>query len=148
VRDAEAAGVVLVPQELHVAANLSIAENMFMGILPGAGPWVDERRLHDMAAERLRFFHINASPDALMGTLTPSEQRLVTIAAALSKSARLIILDEPTAALTEDEAGACTGRQLPVHFAPAGRDRADRRSRRGHAQRRRGGIHGQRAGAA
>ena len=104
VRDAEAAGIVLVPQELHVAPNLSIAENMFMGILPGRHGLVDDGALHRKAEERLRFFAIDVSPEAPMATLAPSEQRLVTIAAALSKSARIIILDEPTAALTEDEA--------------------------------------------
>ncbi len=104
VRDAEAAGVVLVPQELFIAPGLSIAENMFMGVLPGRFGFVDEAKLHALAREQLRFFGISARPDAPAGVLSPSEQRLVTIASALSKSARLIILDEPTAALTEQEA--------------------------------------------
>jgi ABC-type sugar transport system ATPase subunit len=104
VRDAEAAGIVLVPQELHVAPNLSIAENMFMGMLPGRFGLVDERKLRALAAEQLRFFGIKVRPEAQAGILSPSEQRLVTIASALTKSARLIILDEPTAALTEQEA--------------------------------------------
>ena len=104
VRDAEAAGVVLVPQELYIAPGLSIAENMFMGVLPGRFGFVDEAKLRALAKEHLRFFGIAARPDAPAGVLSPSEQRLVTIASALSKSARLIILDEPTAALTEQEA--------------------------------------------
>ena len=104
VRDAEAAGVVLVPQELYIAPGLSIAENMFMGVLPGRLGFVDERRLRSLAEEQLSFFGITVRPDAPAGVLSASEQRLVTIASALSKSARLIILDEPTAALTEQEA--------------------------------------------
>jgi ABC-type sugar transport system ATPase subunit len=104
VRDAEAAGVVLVPQELHVAPGLSVAENMFMGRLPGRFGVVDERALRQQTLERLSFFGIRAEPDAPAATLSPSEQRLVTIAAALAKAARLLILDEPTAALTEAEA--------------------------------------------
>jgi ABC-type sugar transport system ATPase subunit len=104
VRDAEAAGIVLVPQELHIAPSLSIAENMFMGMLPGRFGLVDEQKLRALAAEQLRFFGIKVRPEAQAGILSPSEQRLVTIAAALTKSARLIILDEPTAALTEQEA--------------------------------------------
>jgi ABC-type sugar transport system ATPase subunit len=104
VRDAEAAGIVLVPQELHIAPNLSIAENMFMGMLPGSFGLVDERKLRALAGEQLRFFGITVRPEAQAGILSPSEQRLVTIASALTKSARLIILDEPTAALTEQEA--------------------------------------------
>ena len=144
VRDAEAAGVVLVPQELYIAPGLSIAENMFMGVLPGRFGFVDEAKLRALAREQLRFFGIAARPDAPAGVLSPSEQRLVTIASALSKSARLIILDEPTAALTEQEAhhlfahirrSARPGRGLPLHFASARRDRAHRRPRSGDAQR-------------
>ena len=104
VRDAEAAGVVLVPQELHVAPGLSVAENMFMGRLPGRFGMVDNRALRRQTLERLNFFGIRAEPSAPAATLSPSEQRLVTIAAALAKAARLLILDEPTAALTEAEA--------------------------------------------
>ena len=104
VRDAEAAGVVLVPQELYVAPGLSVAENMFMNRLPGRFGFLDRQTLRAMTRERLRFFGIEIEPDAPAGLLSPSEQRLVTIASALAKSARLIILDEPTAALTESEA--------------------------------------------
>ena len=115
VREAEAAGVVLVPQELHVAPNLSIAENMFMGNLPGRRGLVDTERLHRMTEERLRFFGIVVGVDEPMAVLSPSEQRLVTIAAALSKSAKLILLDEPTAALTEDEASHLFGHLRRMH---------------------------------
>ncbi len=104
VRDAEAAGIVLVPQELFIANGLSVAENMFMGRLPGRYGFVDDDELREQTIERLRFFGINISPEAPAAVLSPSEQRLVTIASALAKSARLIILDEPTAALTDAEA--------------------------------------------
>ena len=105
VREAEAAGIVLVPQELHIAPNLSIAENMFMGMLPAKRGFVDECKLHQIAKERLAFFGVDARPNAPVGELSPSAQRLVTIAAALSKSAaRVLILDEPTASLTQAEA--------------------------------------------
>lgn len=105
VREAEAAGVVLVPQELHVAPNLSVAENMFMGILPKRMGVVDRVALMRMARERLQFFDVDVDPAMPIGLLSPSEQRLVTISAALAKSAaRVLILDEPTASLTEGEA--------------------------------------------
>ncbi|WP_250515878.1 sugar ABC transporter ATP-binding protein [Caballeronia sp. INDeC2] len=105
VREAESAGIVLVPQELHIAPNLSIAENMFMGMLPSKRGFVDERALHKIAKERLAFFGVDARPNAPVGELSPSAQRLVTIASALSKSAaRVLILDEPTASLTQGEA--------------------------------------------
>jgi ABC-type sugar transport system ATPase subunit len=105
VREAEAAGIVLVAQELHIAPNLSIAENMFMGMLPRRHGFVDEERLHAMARERLAFFGVQADPVRPIRELSPSAQRLVTIASALSKAAtRILILDEPTASLTSGEA--------------------------------------------
>jgi ABC-type sugar transport system ATPase subunit len=103
VREAEAAGIVLVPQELYIAPGLSVAENMFMGCLPGRYGVVDQGALRRLTLERLKFFAISVPPEAPAGVLSPSEQRLVTIASALAKSARLLILDEPTAALTEAE---------------------------------------------
>jgi ABC-type sugar transport system ATPase subunit len=105
VREAEAAGIVLVPQELHIAPNLSIAENMFMGMLPARFGFVDQEKLHAAAMERLAFFGVEADPLSPVRELSPSAQRLVTIAAALSKAAaRILILDEPTASLTQGEA--------------------------------------------
>ncbi len=105
VREAEQAGIVLVAQELHIAPDLSIAENMFMGMLPSRGGFVDRARLHAMATERLAFFGVQADPEAPIHELSPSAQRLVTIASALSKAAaRILILDEPTASLTAGEA--------------------------------------------
>jgi len=106
VRDAETQGIVLVAQELHVAPNLSIAENMFMGMLPRTRlGFVENAKLHAMALERLAFFGVDADPSAPIRELSPSAQRLVTIASALSKSAtRILILDEPTASLTQGEA--------------------------------------------
>jgi ABC-type sugar transport system ATPase subunit len=76
---------------------------MFMNRLPGRFGFVDREALQKETREWLRFFDIDVKPDALAGVLSPSEQRLVMIASALSKSAKLIILDEPTAALTDSE---------------------------------------------
>jgi ABC-type sugar transport system ATPase subunit len=105
VRDAESKGVVLVPQELHVASNLSIAENVAMGALPNKWGVVDQRKLLQKARECLRFFEIDANPSRPASTLSASEQRLLIISAALAKaSPKLLILDEPTAALTPGEA--------------------------------------------
>lgn len=104
IKEAEAAGIVLIPQELYVAPNLSIAENMFMGHLPGNRGVVDLHQLHEQAEHWLGFFDLRVQPESPASALATSEQRLVTIAAALSKSVRLLILDEPTAALTDSEA--------------------------------------------
>ncbi|MBA2514796.1 MAG: sugar ABC transporter ATP-binding protein [Solirubrobacterales bacterium] len=103
-RQAEAVGIVMIPQELQVAPRMSIAENMFMGALPTRGGVVDRGLLFDGTKEQLSFFELRAEPFAPLSTLATSEQRLVTIAAALRKSAKLLVLDEPTAALTDKEA--------------------------------------------
>ncbi|MFN8224757.1 MAG: sugar ABC transporter ATP-binding protein [Gaiellales bacterium] len=103
VYDAETAGVVLVPQELYIAPQLSIAENMFIGRLPTRRGLVDQDALHQRARRWLDFFDITSRPFARAATLTPSEQREVMIAAALSKQADVLILDEPTASMSLGE---------------------------------------------
>ena len=106
VREGDAAGIVLVPQELHVVAHLSIAENMFASNLPGRFGLYDARTAVKWANEALGVFGLNVDPQARSSSLTPSERRLIVLAAALHRSARLLILDEPTAALTDVEADA------------------------------------------
>ena len=135
VREGDAAGIVLVPQELHVVAHLSIAENMFASHLPGRFGLYDERTAAKWAQEAVGLFGLRIDPRARSSSLTPSERRLIVLAAALHRSARLLILDEPTAALTDVEADALL-KQLRVitgvrggdrlHHAPARRARQDR----------------------
>lgn len=103
-RASDAAGIVLVPQELHVVPHLSIAENMFAGDLPGRFGCYDEGTAVRWAREALDIFDLKIDPRARSATLTPSERRLIVLAAALHRSARVLILDEPTAALTDMEA--------------------------------------------
>ncbi|SPT51242.1 sugar ABC transporter ATP-binding protein [Actinomadura madurae] len=109
VKDAEDAGIVLIAQELQVAPELSIAENMFVGNLPRRGPFCDPVSLHKRARKWLSFFGIDADPGRPAKVLGTSEQRLMVIAGALSKEARVLILDEPTAALTDQEAETLFG---------------------------------------
>ena len=101
---AEAAGVVLIPQEVNVVPDLTVAENMFLNAEPTRFGFVDRLLLHVRAGEMLRDFAVDVDPGARMGSLDLATQQLVVIARALSKQARLLILDEPTAALTETEA--------------------------------------------
>lgn len=106
VRDGDGAGIVLVPQELHVIPHLSIAENMFASDLPGRFGLYDEETAVRWAKEALAVFGMTVDPKARAAILTPSERRLIVLAAALHRSAKLLILDEPTAALTELESEA------------------------------------------
>ncbi|MEP3435951.1 MAG: sugar ABC transporter ATP-binding protein [Hoeflea sp.] len=104
VAEAERDGVVLVSQELHVAPELSVAENMLMGRLPTRFGMVDRREAARLTRDFLDFFEMKVLPDTPMGKLAPSEQRMVTITAAMAKDAKLLLLDEPTASLTDGEA--------------------------------------------
>ncbi|MEQ8699818.1 MAG: sugar ABC transporter ATP-binding protein [Bauldia litoralis] len=105
IREAENAGIVLVPQELHVAPNLSIAENMLMGRLPKRLGVIDRVEMRRQSREWLDFFQLDVDASAPASTLSPSEQRLAMISAAVNKSAaKVLILDEPTASFTEGEA--------------------------------------------
>ena len=100
---AEAAGVALVPQEVNVVPDLSVAENITLNDEPTRWGMIDvaERLLPRRRA--LADFDLDVDPAAPMSSLDLATQQLVVIARALAKQARLLILDEPTAALTENE---------------------------------------------
>ncbi|TDO51584.1 ribose transport system ATP-binding protein/D-xylose transport system ATP-binding protein/putative multiple sugar transport system ATP-binding protein [Kribbella sp. VKM Ac-2527] len=116
----DTAGVVMVPQELHVVPHLTIAENMFAAHLPGRHGLYDERAAVREARKALETFGLEVDPRAPAAVLTPSERRLIVLAAALHRSARVLILDEPTAALTEAEAGVLLDRLRSFRKAGVG----------------------------
>jgi ABC-type sugar transport system ATPase subunit len=119
--DARRKGLVLIPQELLIAPDLPIAENMFAGDLPGKSGRIAFRKLYEDAREWLRFFDIHVDPRRPAVELSPAEQRLAVIAAALSRSAKVLILDEPTAALSDREASHLFDhlRRLSAHGVPS-----------------------------
>jgi ribose transport system ATP-binding protein len=104
VRDARAAGIAMVHQELSVAPDLSVAENVFLGAQPtnrfGLVQW---RRMAREAAEQLARFGIDVDPLSRLGDLPIGMQQLIEIARVLFSGARIIILDEPTSALSPPE---------------------------------------------
>jgi ribose transport system ATP-binding protein len=105
VRDARAAGIAMVHQELSVAPDLSVAENVFLGAQPtnrlGLVQW---RRMAREAGEQLARFGIDVDPASRLGDLPIGLQQLIEIARVLFSGARIIILDEPTSALSPPEA--------------------------------------------
>jgi ribose transport system ATP-binding protein len=105
-RDALNAGVVLDPQELSLVLTQSVAENVFVGALPRRRVGVVNRReLRRRTTELLARVGLEArDPTGPAAALTPVESRLVSIASALSKDPRLLILDEPSAALPVETA--------------------------------------------
>jgi ribose transport system ATP-binding protein len=104
VRDARSAGIAMVHQELSVAPDLSVAENVFLGAQPtNRFGFVQWRRMAREAREQLARFGIDADPLSRLGDLPIGLQQLIEIARVLSSGARIIILDEPTSALSPPE---------------------------------------------
>jgi ABC-type sugar transport system ATPase subunit len=103
VAEARALGVGLVAQEVNVVPELSVAENMFLGVEPTRFGFVDQATRLAEVRRSLIAFDVDVDPRAAIGTLDLATQQLVAIARALSMNARLLILDEPTAALTDSE---------------------------------------------
>jgi ribose transport system ATP-binding protein len=103
-REAEHAGVIMVLQELNVIGTMSIAENIFLNRLPRRGGFLRFAGLHAEARKALARVGLGAiNPATPAGLLGVGQQQLVEIAGALSQNCRLLILDEPTAALTYPE---------------------------------------------
>src|SRR6476660_5159318 len=104
VRDAHAAGIAMVHQELSVAPDLTVAENVFLGNQPtNRLGFVQWRRMAREAGEQLKRFGIDVDPMSRLGDLPIGLQQLIEIARVLFWGARIIILDEPTSALSPPE---------------------------------------------
>ena len=104
--DAQRHGIQMVYQELNLAPDLTVAENIFLGRMPHKFGFVQKKQLHAAAAARLAELGANIAPDKLTGDLSISQQQLVEIAKAYAASPRMIVLDEPTSSLSEHEAAA------------------------------------------
>ncbi|WP_406245996.1 ATP-binding cassette domain-containing protein [Microbacterium sp. M] len=101
--ESEAEGIVIVHQELAVVPHLTIAENIFLGHELTRFGLVDAASTHARAAELMSRVGLHESPAMRMGELGIGKQQLVEIAKALAKNVKLLILDEPTAALGRDD---------------------------------------------
>jgi ribose transport system ATP-binding protein len=104
VRDAEAAGIAIIHQELNLVPELTISENIWLGREPmRAGLVVNRRKAVEQSRLLLNRLGIDLDPEARISSLRIGEQQLVEIAKALSMSARILIMDEPTSALSPGE---------------------------------------------
>jgi ribose transport system ATP-binding protein len=102
--EARGAGITLIYQELNLAPNLSVAENIFMGSeLAQAGIILDREGMRSQAAVVLQNLGASFAPDDLVSNLSIAEQQQVEIARALKDRSRILVMDEPTAALSERE---------------------------------------------
>jgi len=103
-RSAENAGISIIHQELNLVEQLSVAANIFLG--RESRSWLgilNQKEMDDRAAALLAELETNISPRALVSTLRVGDQQLVEIAKALSLQSDILIMDEPTSALTESE---------------------------------------------
>ncbi len=103
IRDAENAGIAIIFQELSLVKELTVAENIFLGREPSKFGVINWTQLYHRAAKLLRDLNLPINPKTPVGNLGIGSQQLVEIAKALSQKAKILVLDEPTAALTESE---------------------------------------------
>ncbi|HMC22976.1 MAG TPA: ATP-binding cassette domain-containing protein, partial [Thermoanaerobaculia bacterium] len=104
VRASEDTGIAVVHQELSLVPEFSIAENIFLGREPRRFGVIQTEDLYSRAQKLLDELHLNLEPHIPVGYLGIGQQHLVEIAKALTRNARILVLDEPTAALTDSEA--------------------------------------------
>lgn len=103
-RDAESKGVSIIHQELNLIPDLTVAQNIFVGREPLSGKFFTrDRELNRRTAGLLGRLGLHLDPTASVGSLTVAKQQMVEIAKALSQDSRVLILDEPTAALNDAE---------------------------------------------
>ncbi len=103
IRDAEAAGIAVITQEFALVDELSVAENIFLGRPPRRGLRVDWLEMHRRAAALLADFGLAISPETPVRQLGIGQKQLIEIVRAMDKKSRVLVLDEPSAALTEQE---------------------------------------------
>jgi putative multiple sugar transport system ATP-binding protein len=109
IRDSEERGIVIIHQELALAQQLSIAENIFLGNEQATRGLIDWNRTNHAAAQLLQRVGLHENPVTPILDLGVGKQQLVEIAKALSKEVRLLILDEPTAALNDEDSAHLLG---------------------------------------
>lgn len=96
-------GVSIIMQELNMCGHLSVADNIFIGRAHKKGLFIDDRKMHEEAQKILNDLGIDISTYAQVGSLSVAKQQMVEIAKAISFNSKILVLDEPTATLTERE---------------------------------------------
>ncbi|MCC8140542.1 MAG: sugar ABC transporter ATP-binding protein [Lachnospiraceae bacterium] len=102
-REAQDAGIVIVHQELNMMGHLTVAQNIFIGREIMKGKFIDDKKMNEEARKLFDRLGIDIDPTETMSRLTVGKQQMCEIAKAISHDAKVIIFDEPSAALTEAE---------------------------------------------
>ncbi|WP_243229480.1 sugar ABC transporter ATP-binding protein [Microbacterium sp. CIAB417] len=100
---AQQLGITIIHQEMNLMPDLTVAQNIYIGREPVSGGFLSERKLNRQTAELLERLEIDLDPRQQVGELTVAKQQMVEIAKALSFNAKVLIMDEPTSALTDSE---------------------------------------------
>ena len=106
IKDSESKGIVIIHQELALVPEMSIGENMYLGNERGRKSKIDWHTTYVEADKYLRMVGLNESSKVLVKEIGTGKQQLVEIAKALAKNAKLLILDEPTSSLNEEDSRA------------------------------------------
>ena len=101
--DRQKMGIKIVPQHASIVPDLTVGENIFLGVWPKKNLFVDWKRLYEDAEKELDRYGLHADPKRKVGSLNGVDQRKVNIIRAMHGGAKLIILDEPTTALSSKE---------------------------------------------
>lgn len=102
-RQAQDLGISIIYQEFNLMPNMTVAENVFIGREPTSGGFVSRRQMESETRTLLHALGVTLDPRTIVRDLSVAEQQMVEIAKALSYNARLVIMDEPTSALTDRE---------------------------------------------
>ena len=103
IAESQAAGISIIHQELNMMNHLTVAQNIYIGREPMKGGFIDDRKMEADATELFKRIGVRIDPSVKLGSLTVGRQQMVEIAKAVSRDSKLLILDDPTAALTQPE---------------------------------------------
>ena len=104
IKESQDAGIGIIHQELNMKNHLTVAQNIYIGREPMInGIYIDDKKMEEDAKKLFDRIGVNIDPSAILGTLTVGKQQMVEIAKAVSRNSKILILDEPTAALTQLE---------------------------------------------
>jgi len=104
IKESQDAGISIIHQELNMMNHLTVAQNIYIGREPMInGVYIDDKKMENDAKELFDRIGVQIDPSVVLGTLTVGKQQMVEIAKAISRDCKILILDEPTAALTQVE---------------------------------------------
>ena len=103
IREVERAGIACIHQEMNLVPDMNVMENIFINNQPNKMGYIDFDEMHNRCLKLLKDVGLDVSPEEIIRNLGVGQQQMVEIAKALSRNVKLLLLDEPTAALTEAE---------------------------------------------